>query len=373
MRTNPVNYTEPDKQRQLDGTFIPNELNLSSPEQLKHALKNKGYDIDKTDKRTRAKYADDPIFKSLADFKEAETLLKMFIKPLPDFIYPDTQRVYPGFWQYGAKSGRFTCGKPNLQQQPSRFKEWRTIFTAEPGNKLIAADYSQIELRILGQLANDPNYIEAYNTKQDLHKRTAAAMFHVSVDKVTKQQRSVAKSVNFGLNYGMGKRSLRDKLKLDTGQDFTEEEAGKFIEDFRRLYPKVTNYMKKVSMNGFSKLETRTAAGRLFKFEKPSTETEERYNLERGNIERECKNLPVQGLCADMLKIAMANLFLILEPRGVKLVNCVHDELVFECKAEEAEEIGAIIKTEMEQAGSLFLKDLPCVAEVTLADYWKKE
>ena len=96
-------------------------------------------------------------------------------------------------------------------------------------------------------------------------------------------------------------------------------------------------------------------------------------NAKKGNIERECKNLPVQGLCADMLKLAMANLFLILEPRGIKLVNCIHDELVFECKEEEAEEIGQIIKAEMESAGSLFLKDLPCLVEVTIADFWKKE
>ena len=103
------------------------------------------------------------------------------------------------------------------------------------------------------------------------------------------------------------------------------------------------------------------------------TETEEKYNAEKGNIERVCKNLPVQGLCADMLKIAMASLFLLLEPRGVKLVNCVHDELVFECKAAETDEIGETIKTEMERAGSLFLKDLPCVVDVTIANFWKKE
>lgn len=360
------------KQSQLDGLLIPNELNLSSPEQLKQALRSKGYDINKTDKRTRAKYADDPIFKSLSVFKEAETLLKMFIKPLPEFINSETQRVHPEFWQYGAKSGRFTCRKPNLQQQPSRFKEWRTIFTAEPGSKLIAADYSQIELRILGQLANDPKYIEAYRTEQDLHKRTAAAMFNVPVDEVTAQQRGVAKSVNFGLNYGMGKRSLKDKLKLDTGHDFTEEETAKFIEEFRKSYPEVTSYLKRVSEKGFNRLEVRTEAGRLFTFDRPSNETEEKYKAEKGNIERECKNLPIQGLCADMLKIAMGNLFTILEPRGVKLVNCVHDELVFECKAEEAEEIGEIIKIEMEKAGNLFLKDLPCVVEVTISDYWEK-
>ena len=363
-----------DKQCQLDGTFVSNELNLSSPGQLKQALRNKGYVIDKTDKKTRAKYASDPIFKSLGDFKEAETLLKMFIKPLPGFINPETQRVYPDFWQYGTKAGRFTCVKPNLQQQPSRFENWRSIFTAEPGNKLIAADYSQIELRIIGQLAGDLKYILAYNTPGvDLHRNTAAVMFKVPVDQVTKQQRGIAKSINFGLNYGMGKRSLTEKLKLETGVDYSEDEVGRLVDDFKSLYFEVTNYLKKISERGFNKLEVRTKAGRLFKFDKPSTENEEEFKKEKGLIERECKNLPIQGLCADMLKIAMANLFVILEPRGIKLVNCIHDELVFECKAEEAEEIGQIVKAEMENAGSLFLKDLPCLVEVTIADFWKKE
>ncbi len=262
--------------------------------------------------------------------------------------------------------------KPNLQQQPSRFKEWRTIFTAEPGNKLIVADLSQIELRIIGQLARDKKYIHAYNGGLDLHRNTAAVMFKVPVDQVTKQQRGIAKSVNFGLNYGMGKRSLKEKLKLETGIDYTEGEVEKFIEDFKKLYPDVTNYLKTISQKGFNRLEVRTEAGRLFKFDKPSAETEEKYNAQKGNIERECKNLPVQGLCADMLKIAMGNLFLILEPRGVKLVNCVHDELVFECKTEEAEEVAAIVKTEMEQAGARFLTDLPCIAEVKVSDTWEK-
>jgi DNA polymerase I-like protein with 3'-5' exonuclease and polymerase domains len=297
----------------------------------------------------------------------------MFIKPLPEYINKNTQRVYSDFWQYGAKSGRFTCGKPNLQQQPSRFKEWRTIFTAEKGNKLVAADYSQIELRIIGQLAQDKKYIHAYKEGLDLHRNTAAVMFKVPVEEVTKQQRGIAKSINFGLNYGMGKKSLTEKLRLETGIDYTEEEVGKLVDDFKSLYFEVTNYLKGVSEKGFSNLEVRTQAGRLFKFDSPSTENEEKYSAEKGNIERESKNLPVQGLCADMLKIAMGNLFLILEPRGVKFVNCVHDELVFECKAEETEEIGEIIKAEMEKAGNLFLKDLPCIAEVTYADYWKKE
>lgn len=110
----------------------------------------------------------------------------------------------------------------------------------------------------------------------------------------------------------------------------------------------------------------RTSAGRICKTRTPG-EKEEDYTIKNRG-----KNLPIQGTCADMLKISMENLFSILEPRGVKLINSVHDELVFECKAEEADEVAAIVKTEMEKAGSMFLKDLPCVVKVTIADYWKK-
>ncbi len=360
-------------QAQLDGSFVRNELNLNSPEQLKQALNNKGYDIQSTGKTARAAFADDPIFKALEDYKEAGDLWKKFINTLPDFINPKTHRVYGNFKQYGAASGRFTCGKPNLQQQPSRFKEWRTIFTAEPGNKIVACDFSQIELRIVGQLAQDTKYIDAYKTKQDLHKRTAAAMFNVPLSEVTKDQRNVAKSVNFGLNYGMGKRTLKGKLKLDTGLDFTEEEAGKFIKEFRKLYPQVYSFQEKAGKAGSQTLEARTEAGRYFKFVQPVTDSEEKYNEWKGRVMRNCKSWPIQGLCADILKIAMGKIFLILEPKGVKLVNCIHDELVFECREEEAHEVGELVKTEMEKAGSMFLKDLPCVAEVTIADFWRKD
>jgi DNA polymerase-1 len=360
------------QQKQLDGEFVRSELNLSSHEQLKQALQRKGYAIESTSKKARAKFKNEPVFEKLNEFKEAETIIKMAIKPFPSFINQETQRVFGDFWQYGAASGRFTGKKPNLQQQSNKF-DWRTIFTAEPGNKLVVADYSQIELRIIGQLAKDPKYIEAYRTKQDLHKRTAAVLFNIPEDQVTKQQRNVAKTVNFALNYGMGKKSLKDRLKLVTVQDFTEEAAAEFINTFRNLYPDVNSYLRKASRAGLAKLEARTLTGRLFKFYPPCGQTEEERKAEEGSIMRESKNLPVQGLCADMLKIAMANLFTVLEPRSIKLVNCIHDELVFECKAEEAEEIRQIVKLEMESAGNLFLTVLPCEVEVNIADYWKKE
>lgn len=342
-------------------------LNLNSNRELLKSLQAKGFDLESTGSKDLAKYADNPIIQAIKNYRQAEKLLSSFINTMPEFINPITKRIHSSFNQYGALSGRLTSEKPNMQQQPSRFGEWRQIFRAAPGNKIIAADYSQIELRIIGQLAKDPKYIRAYTEGLDLHKETASQLFKIPVDQVTKQQRNIAKSINFGLNYGMWSQGLKSKLKADVGLDVTVKEAEKFIKDFQVLYPEVTKYLNTASQKGLQKLEAKTTAGRLCKFSIPKNEQEQ------SSIKRESKNLPVQGLCADMLKTAMGNLFLILEPRGVKFINTVHDELVFECNTAEAEEVATIIKTEMEKAGSKFLTSLPCVCEVTIADFWKKD
>ena len=284
----------------------------------------------------------------------------------PKYPHPITKRVHGEFNQYGALSGRFTSSKPNLQPQPSRYREWRQIYAAAPGNKIIACDLSQIELRIIGQLAKEPKYIQAYKANLDLHKETAAQMFNVPLEHVTKQQREIAKNINFGLNYGMGAPSLKESLKMNVDIEVTLEEAQKLKLTFQRLYQHVTKYLHKASKEGFQKGEIRTLAGRMCKTRDPSKK-EEDYK-----IKNKGKNLPVQGLCADILKIAMGNLFLIFEPREIKLINSVHDELVFECKVEETDEVATIVKNEMEKAGGFFLKDILCIAEVTISDTWEK-
>lgn len=356
-----------EKQQNIDGTHAPIIPNLDSNAAILRALRSKGLDLESTGSKELAKYAGNPLIEALKKYRQASKLLSSFINTMPDFINPVTKRVHSNFNQYGALSGRLTSEKPNMQQQPSRFGDWRKIFAAGPGNKIVSADYSQIELRIIGQLAKDPKYIRAYSEGLDLHKETASQLFKIPVDQVTKQQRSIAKSINFGLNYGMWSAGLKSKLKADVGLEVTLKDAEKFIRDFQALYPDVTRYLNKASNEGLQKLQVKTLSGRLCRFHTPKDEREE------GAIKREAKNLPVQGLCADMLKVAMCNLFAALEPRGVEFVNTVHDELVFECREEEAEEVAAIIKDEMEKAGSLFLKDLPCVAEVTVADYWRKD
>ena len=346
--------------------FGTSKINLNSTQQLTKELNRLGIPVKNTKSEELAKF-NHPIIKTLTEYKEAEKLLNTFVGKLPAFINKKTGRIHADFFQLGARSGRLSCTKPNLQQQPSRtFPEWRTIFKASPGNKIITADYSQIELRILAQVSQDKEYIQAYNKKEaDLHTLTASKIFKVPLEEVTKQQRSIAKTVNFGIAYGMWTSGLQKRLQ-SAGIEITENEAKGIIKGFYKAYPGVTKYLRDISTEGLKNLEIRNKAGRLIKFEKPKDEKAQK------RIKRESKNRPIQSLCADMIKIAMGNIFLKLEPKGVKFINTVHDELVFECAEDQVEEVSEIVKTEMEKAGELFLTDLPCIAEIKVSDTWEK-
>lgn len=345
--------------------FGTKDINLNSHKQLKEALNKLGIPVENTSIEELSKFNHIAI-RTLKDYREAEKLLGTFMDRLPEHISAHTGRVHANFMQLGTKAGRFSCNSPNLQQQPSRtLPEYRSIFRAEPGNKIITADYSQIELRILAQVSGDQEYLNAYKNGEDLHKLTASKVFKVPLDSVDKKQRNIAKTVNFGIAYGMWSFGLQKKLQV-VGIEITEKEAEKIIKEFYKAYPDVTRYLSDISKKGLKALYLHNLAGRLMKFNKPVGEKE------KGTIKRESKNLPIQSLCADMIKIAMGNLFLKLEPLGVKFINTVHDELVFECAESIAEEVKSIVKAEMEKAGALFLTDLPCIAEVTISDVWEK-
>ncbi len=337
-------------------------INLNSPAQLKTMLNR----LEIRCKSTAAedlKKIDHPIAKLICEYREAEKMLNTFIDRIPEFV-DITGRIHANFHQMGASSGRFSCSNPNLQNQPHD-PAWRALFRAGRGNKIVTADYSQIELRILGEVSGDPVFVEAYKNNQDLHRLTAAKVLGKHADTVTKEERQIAKKVNFGTVYGQECIGLKKSLE-EEGIQITEKEADKFIQGFYGSYPKVKDYIYSVQDMGLAKLALRNQAGRLYKFEKPLN------NRERGEIKRKCRNLPIQGLCADMIKVAIANLYEILEPMGVKFVNCVHDELVFECSEDQAEDVARIVKQEMENAGHLYLKQIPCIAEVSIADTWSK-
>ncbi|MDD4805150.1 MAG: DNA polymerase [Candidatus Pacebacteria bacterium] len=354
-------------QQTLSQTPSIKPINLNSTKQLTGALRAKGYEIEGTSKEALSMYAADPLIQKLWEYKKLQKKLSSFIKTMPNFINPETGRIHPSFDQYGTRSGRFSCRAPNLQQQPSRGEEgaeWRTIFRAQPGYKIVAADFSQIELRILGELAEEQEFIRAYTQGIDLHKLTASKIFKVPLEEVTKTQRSIAKTVNFGLNYGMWRNGLQLRLREDAHIEVSLDEAEQFIRDFQQAYPAATDYLNRISKEGLQKLALRNRAGRLLKLTTPRNEREE------GTVKREAKNLPIQSLCADIIKDALKNIYARLEPRGVLFINTVHDELVFECKEEQAEEVSRVVKEEMERAGQLYLKKIPVLSEVVHGDSW---
>jgi DNA polymerase-1 len=353
-------------EEELYRIFGTKTINLNSTQQLKAALNNIGILVEDTKAETLARY-DDAVISTIEDYKAAEKQLNTFINKIPEHINPNTGRVYANFFQIGAKSGRLSCTNPNLQQQPSKsLPEFRTIFKAEPGNKIISADYSQIELRILAQASQDEKYLIAYRNGEDLHKLTASKIFKKPLEQVSDKERNVAKSVNFGIAYGMTSFGLQRKLKKE-GIDISEKEAEKVVNEFYKAYPTISKYLRTISYYGSRELQVQNIAGRLFKFNRSKNDKERR------SIEKQCKNLPIQGFCADMVKIAMANIFLKLEPQGVKFINTIHDELVFECKEEQVEYVQNVVKMEMEKASSMFLKDLPSFVEISVSNSWKKK
>ena len=360
-----IDFKRHEAKQSLYEMFRTSKIKFNSTQQLIIELNRLGIPVENTQSTELAKF-DYPIIKKLIEYKEAEKLLNTFVWQLPNYINKKTDRIHADFFQIGAKSGCLSCTKPNLQQQPSKtLPEWRTIFKAAAGNKIIIADYSQIELRILAQVSQDDEYIRAYKENADPHKLTASKIFKKPIDEVNIKDRNVAKTVNFGIVYGMGALGLQEKLKA-AGIEVTENEAKEIIKGHFEAYPGVARYLRDISAQGLKNIEIRSISGRLMKFESPKNK------MERSSIKRESKNLPTQSLCADMIKIAMNNIFLELEPKGVKFINTVHDELVFECTEAQAEEVKDIVKEEMEKAGALFLTDLPCMAEVKINDTWEK-
>lgn len=351
-----------EQQRTLSGEQVFN-VNLNSPEQLKAILNNIGIACKSTSEAELRKF-EHPVIDLILEYKEAEKMLNTFIEKQAGFIDKNTGRIHANFNQYGAHSGRFTCNKPNLQQQPNN-QEWRNIYQAEEGNKIITADYSQIELRILAEVSGDKSFISAYETGQDLHKLTASKIFNKPLEEVTKQERHVSKTVNFGTVYGIGAKGLKSNLE-QAGIKVTEEEAKEFIKGFYEGYPGVAQYLRNAQAEGLRFCSIRNKANRFIKFDKPIDEQQEGY------IKRQCQNMPIQSLCADMIKIAISSLHRRLEPQGVKFINCVHDELVFECSQDKAQEAADIIKEEMEKAGKLYLEKIPVIAEVSISDSWNK-
>lgn len=306
-----------------------------------------------------------PIVKYLQEYRELTKLTSTYIDALPELVNPKTLRVHTSFNQTVAATGRLSSTNPNLQNIPVRTdygKEIRKAFVVPAGYKLLAIDYSQIELRIAAHMSGDPQMIEAFLNNKDIHATTAAKINQVELENVDKKMRSEAKSVNFGILYGQGSHGLSKA----TGLSYVE--AKDFIEKYFENFSEVKKYLDSQIEHAKEKGYVETLFGR----KRYLPEIESKMAIVKNAAERMAVNTPIQGTAADMMKIAMnkvADLILDLHSKrkDVKMLVQVHDELLFEVKEEYVEEVATLIKKEMEDVVKL---KVPIVADVKVGDNW---
>ena len=339
-------------------------INLNSGQQIIETFGRLGVELSDTSEATLTKAGDHPAIKKLLEYRSHEKTLSAFGEHLLDMINAQTGRLHPNFQQYGADTGRFSCTDPNVQQIPAT-SDFRSCFVAAEGYKLVTSDYSQAELRILAELSGDPAFVEAFMSGGDLHAITASQMFQVPLDQVTKTQRSAAKSINFGLAYGRGPGSLA--LQLGVSPD----EAKALIEKYFQAYTGIQQWLDKAARDAVRKGYSDTPLGRRRFYDVPNRDDPE-YRSKIGSIERQGKNTPIQGSNADMTKIALVYLRSALQGFDARVVNTVHDEIVVEVRADQAEAVKEIVEHEMVRAGEQILKKVPIVADAAIGDYWKK-
>jgi DNA polymerase I-like protein with 3'-5' exonuclease and polymerase domains len=226
----------------------------------------------------------------------------------------------------------------------------------------VIADYSQIELRILAEVSDDPGFVRAFQEGDDLHRVTAATMFGVNMDEVTKDQRSAAKRINFGLAYGRGAKSLSAQLGTE------EERARALIDEYFANYPKVQRYLQDTANEAMKTRVLRTLSGRIRKF----GDTSGLGSAARGAMRREAMNFPIQGASADIAKLALAYIREELEELDARLINCIHDEFVVEGREDTATEVADKVKAAMKKAGEEILEKVPVEVEVAISREWRK-
>lgn len=347
------------------------QINLGSPKQLQKVLFE---DLQlRIVKRTKtgastdasaleAIVDDHPLPQAILDYRQIQKLKSTYVDALPKLVSPKTGRVHTILNQAVAATGRLSSTDPNLQNIPIRTdigRQLRRVFVAPAGRALISVDYSQIELRIMAHISHDPVLTDAFVRSIDVHKRTAAALFDVDVSAVTPEQRGQAKTVNFGVLYGMGPVRLARQLGI------ARRDAQKFVDDYFERQPGVKRYIEETLEAARHKGFVLTLLGRR----RMVADLRSKNRTVRQAAERVAVNTPIQGTAADLIKLAMLRVDARLaeEHPDVLLILQVHDELLLEAPAEKAEAVAMIVKREMERAYPL---DVPLVAEVHWGANW---
>lgn len=350
-------------------------FNLASPKQLGDILFDKLKIGGTKQKKTKTgQYAtgeevlsylakDNPIVQDILDWRQLVKLQNTYVDALPTQVEPATGRVHTDYMQTVAATGRLSSNNPNLQNIPIRTERGRQIrkaFIARDENyTLLSADYSQIELRIIAALSGDPEMVKSFQNNEDIHASTAAKVFNVSLAEVTREQRSNAKTVNFGIVYGVSAFGLSNQTSL------SRSESKELIDAYYKTYPTLRDYINSqvefARENGY--VQTISGRRRYLK------DINSQNAVVRGAAERNAVNAPIQGSAADIIKIAMINIHkrLINEGWKSKMLLQVHDELVFDVHNSETERIKPMIKHEMENA---FPLDVPLVVEMGTGQNW---
>ena len=335
------------------------DFNLASPKQLGEVLFGQMKIIENPKKTKSGQYStseevlsklaeEHVIVEKVLEWRSLQKLLNTYVDALPKQVNTTTERIHAEFNQAVASTGRLSSNNPNLQNIPirnQRGREVRKAFICENENYvMLSADYSQIELRVIAALSEDPNMISAFNKNLDIHSSTASKVFNVKLEDVTKEQRSNAKTVNFGIIYGVSAFGLSNQTSL------TRSESKLLIESYYDAYPKLKNFISSqinfARENGY--VETILGRKRYLR------DINSRNAIVRGAAERNAVNAPVQGSAADIIKIAMIKIHEKFQESNFKskMLVQVHDELVFEVHKKELEQVKKIIKIEMEQAYS---------------------
>ncbi len=349
------------------------EFNVSSPKQVGEVLFDRLKIVEKAKKTKTGQYVTSEevleslkgkhqIVEKILDYRGLKKLLSTYVDALPELINSKTGRIHTSFNQTVTATGRLSSSNPNLQNIPVRDddgKEIRKAFIPDDGCEFFSADYSQIELRIMAHLSEDDNMIEAFREEQDIHAATAAKIYKINIDEVTREQRSKAKTANFGIIYGISVFGLAERLNVD------RKEAKELIDGYFENYPKVKAYMDESIRSARDKGYIET----IFKRKRYLPDINSRNAVVRGYAERNAINAPIQGSAADIIKVAMIRIYKRFMDEGIKskMILQVHDELNFSVLQEEKEKVQQIVISEMQAA---YKMKVPLLADCGWGQNW---
>lgn len=340
----------------------PPAINLDSPAQVLEALERRGIKLTSTREWHLQKLAPtQPVIGKLLQYRHLSKSLSSYGENMLNYINPATGRIHAEFRQIGTPTGRLASSSPSLQQVPHDL-EHRSCFRAPAGRKLIVADYSQIEMRILADFSHDEALLKAFASGADLHRATSAQMLNLPLSQVSPQQREAAKRLNYGLVYGMGTEGLAQQINSSVA------EAEQLMNQYFRAYSGVAQWLQQTAELAVCERRSRTASGRLWIYH---FDTSDRSQL--AALRRVAKNTPIQGTASDLFKRAMALVDQALLELDAQIINSIHDELVVECAAPLAEAVKALVTQAMVAAGREYLPRVPVEVEAVMADAWVKK